>query len=77
MFRGADGYDVSIPVGRAMQSTALLAIGQNGRPLTQDHGFPCSVRVPALHGMVNPKWVESIEVVGADHCGYWAKRGWS
>jgi len=77
VFRGADGYDVSIPVARAMQSTALLAIGQNGRPLTQDHGFPCRVRVPALYGMMNAKWVESIEVVGADHRGYWAQRGWS
>jgi len=77
VFRGADGYDVSIPLARAMQSTALLAIGQNGRPLTQEHGFPCRVRVPALYGMMNTKWVESIELIDSNHKGYWAQRGWS
>ncbi|MFP5361563.1 MAG: molybdopterin-dependent oxidoreductase [Thermoleophilia bacterium] len=77
VFRGADDYDVSIPLARAMQSTALLALGQNGRPLTQEHGFPCRVRVPALYGMMNTKWVESIELVASNHEGYWAKRGWS
>lgn len=77
VFGCADGYDVSIPVARAMQSTALLAIGQNGRPLTQDHGFPCRLRVPALYGMMNVKWVESIELIDSNHEGYWAKRGWS
>lgn len=77
VFRCADGYDVSIPLARAMQSTALLAIGQNGRPLTQEHGFPCRVRVPALYGMMNAKWVESIELIDSNHRGYWAQRGWS
>lgn len=77
VFRCADGYDVSIPIARAMQSTALLALGQNGRPLTREHGFPCRVRVPALYGMMNAKWVESIELVAGNHRGYWAQRGWS
>ena len=77
IFRGADGYDVSIPLARAMQSTALLALGQNGHPLTQEHGFPCRIRVPALYGMMNAKWIEAIDVVETDHRGYWAQRGWS
>lgn len=77
VFRCADGYDVSIPVARAMQSTALVAFGQDGRQLTKAHGFPCRIRVPALYGMMNAKWVESIDVVGRDHRGYWAQRGWS
>ncbi|MGH2945808.1 MAG: molybdopterin-dependent oxidoreductase [Solirubrobacteraceae bacterium] len=77
VFRCADGYDVSIPLERATEPTTLLAIGQNGRPLTQEHGFPCRVRVPSLYGMMNAKWLRSIEVVGVDHDGYWAQRGWS
>ena len=77
VFRCADGYDVSIPVARAMQSTALVAFGQDGRQLTKAHGFPCRLRVPALYGMMNAKWVESIDVVGRNHRGYWAQRGWS
>ena len=27
--------------------------------------------------MMNAKWLESIDVVDADHRGFWAKRGWS
>lgn len=77
VFRCADGYDVSIPIDRAMHPTALLAVGQNGRPLTREHGFPCRVRVPALYGMMNAKWVASIELIPSNHEGYWAKRGWS
>ena len=77
VFRCADGYDVSVPVRHAMEPTSLLAIAQNGRPLTREHGFPCRARVPSLYGMMNPKWIESIEVVGSDHKGYWAQRGWA
>lgn len=55
----------------------ILALAQNGEPLTQEHGFPCRVRVPAVYGMKNAKWLEEIEVVGQDYRGYWEQRGWS
>lgn len=77
VFRCADGYDVSVPLERALERSALLAIAQNGRPLTQEHGFPCRLRIPALYGMMNAKWIRSIEVVSENHRGYWADRGWS
>lgn len=77
VFGCADGYDVSIALARALEPSTLLALGHNGLPLTQAHGFPCRVRVPSLYGMMNPKWITSIEVVGDDRRGYWAKRGWS
>ncbi|MFN2526056.1 MAG: molybdopterin-dependent oxidoreductase [Actinomycetota bacterium] len=77
VFRAADGYSDSIPIERALEPAALLAISQNGRPLTQAHGFPCRVRVPAIYGMKNVKWLEAIEVVASDYQGYWQRRGWS
>ena len=55
----------------------LVAIAQNGKALTRAHGFPCRIRVPALYGMMNAKWVESIEVVDHPFEGYWQKQGWS
>lgn len=67
----------SIPVDAAFDPSVILAIGQNGRPLTWEHGFPCRVRVPAVYGMKNVKWLEEIEVVGRDYRGYWEQRGWS
>jgi len=77
VFRAADGYTDSITLETARDPSVLLAVAQNGEPLTRDHGFPCRVRVPALYGMKNVKWLESIEVVDSDYKGYWMKRGWS
>jgi hypothetical protein len=48
VFGCADGYDVSIPLARAMQPTALLAVGQNRRALTREHGFPCRRPRPGI-----------------------------
>ncbi|CAN5513168.1 molybdopterin-dependent oxidoreductase [soil metagenome] len=77
VFRAADGYSDSIPADLGRDPSVLLAIAQNRRPLTQDHGFPCRLRVPPIYGMKNVKWIESIEVVGSDYLGYWQKRGWA
>ncbi|MGH2697798.1 MAG: molybdopterin-dependent oxidoreductase [Actinomycetota bacterium] len=77
VLRGADGYSDSIPLDVAMNEHVLIAISQNGEPLTQAHGFPCRLRVPAIYGMKNVKWLESIELVETDYQGYWMERGWS
>ncbi|MGH2651261.1 MAG: molybdopterin-dependent oxidoreductase, partial [Actinomycetota bacterium] len=77
VFRCSDGYSDSIPVDAAFDPSVILAVAQNGRPLTWEHGFPCRVRVPEVYGMKNVKWLEEIEVVGRDYRGYWEQRGWS
>jgi DMSO/TMAO reductase YedYZ molybdopterin-dependent catalytic subunit len=77
VFRAADGYSDSVPLEVAMQPDVLLAVSQNGAPLTQEHGFPCRVRIPSIYGMKNVKWVESIELTTRDYQGYWQERGWS
>lgn len=77
VFRASDGYADSIPIEVAMDPSVLLAVAQNDEPLTQDHGFPCRVRIPKIYGMKNVKWLTSIEVVDVDFKGYWMERGWS
>lgn len=77
VFRAQDGYSDSIPVETAMDPSVLVAVSQNGRPLTQEHGFPCRIRVPMIYGMKNVKWLREIEVVDHDYQGYWMERGWS
>ena len=76
VFRAADGYSDSVPL-TAVDESVLLAVSQNGKPLTQQHGFPCRVRIPKIFGMKNVKWLESIELVPSDYVGYWQERGWS
>jgi DMSO/TMAO reductase YedYZ molybdopterin-dependent catalytic subunit len=77
IFHSSEGYSDSIPLEIARNPHVLLAVSQNGRPLLQEHGFPCRVRVPSIYGMKNVKWLESIEVVSRDYVGYWQMRGWS
>lgn len=77
VFYAADGYTDSIPLEVAMHPTVILAVSQNGEPLQQAHGFPCRVRVPAIYGMKNVKWLAAVEVVPNDYQGYWMQRGWS
>lgn len=77
LLTAADGYTVTIRPEIATGATALLAIAQNGEPLTVDHGAPCRLRVPQLYGMMNCKWLERIEAIDADESGYWAQRGWT
>jgi DMSO/TMAO reductase YedYZ molybdopterin-dependent catalytic subunit len=73
----ADGYSAGIPLAAARHVGSLAAIAQDGQPLTREHGFPCRLRVPALYGMLNPKWVTQIRVVQRPFIGYWAQQGWS
>jgi len=75
--RCADGYSAGIPLAAARHPSALAAIAQDGEALTRQHGFPCRLRLPALYGMLNPKWVVSIEFVDRPYRGYWARQGWS
>lgn len=73
----ADGYSVGLPMWAARHASTLVALAQNGAPLTRSHGFPCRVRVPALYGMMNAKWVERISVIDHDFRGYWQRQGWA
>lgn len=75
--RCADGYSAGIPLAAARHPSALVAIAQDGQALAREHGFPCRLRIPALYGMLNPKWVTSIELVDRPYLGYWAQQGWS
>lgn len=77
VFTGDEGYTDSIPIEVAMDPSVILAVSQNRKPLTQEHGFPCRVRVPMIYGMKNVKWLREIEVVDNDYQGYWMERGWS
>ena len=48
----------------------------NGAPLPTEHGFPIRAIVPGLYGMMNAKWITSIEAVSGKYEGYWQVRGW-
>jgi DMSO/TMAO reductase YedYZ molybdopterin-dependent catalytic subunit len=76
-FRCYDGYDVGIPLARGLLDGSILAYEMNLAPLTSEHGYPVRAIIPGLYGMMNPKWITEIELVGNVYEGYWARNGWT
>jgi DMSO/TMAO reductase YedYZ molybdopterin-dependent catalytic subunit len=76
-----DGFTAGTPVDALLDPNrgAMLAIGMNGEPLPQEHGFPARMVVPGLYGYISAtKWVTDMELTTfADKQGYWIPRGWS
>jgi len=74
MAGAAEGAEVEVvsvqPAGALRRATltgdqvaaedSLLALKVNGADLSLDHGFPARVIVPALPGVHNTKWVETM-----------------
>jgi DMSO/TMAO reductase YedYZ molybdopterin-dependent catalytic subunit len=76
----ADGWTCLTPIEALTDDRgAMLAVAQNGEPLTVEHGFPVRMIVPGLYGYVSAtKWVVELEVTRFDQAqGYWTDKGWS
>jgi DMSO/TMAO reductase YedYZ molybdopterin-dependent catalytic subunit len=76
-----DGFTAGSPIEAVLdpERGALLAIGMNGEPLPQEHGFPARLVVPGLYGYVSAtKWLTELKLTTfAAEQGYWMPRGWS
>jgi DMSO/TMAO reductase YedYZ molybdopterin-dependent catalytic subunit len=55
----------------------MLTYAWDGIPLPREHGFPLRIYIPDIHGMKQPKWIESIEATDHWEPGYWVERGWN
>jgi DMSO/TMAO reductase YedYZ molybdopterin-dependent catalytic subunit len=55
----------------------MLTYAWDGVPLLREHGFPLRIYIPDIHGMKQPKWIESIEATDRWQPGYWVERGWN
>lgn len=77
VWRAADGYEESLPLGEAFEQDVMLVYAQNGEALTNKHGFPLRVLIPGRYGMKQPRWITEIRLTDRDVPGYWVKRGWS
>jgi DMSO/TMAO reductase YedYZ molybdopterin-dependent catalytic subunit len=70
-----DPYYVSIDLGTARHPQALLAIEQNGRPLTIGHGAPLRLLVPMKLGLKNIKAISKITYSVDEPKDYWSSEG--
>jgi DMSO/TMAO reductase YedYZ molybdopterin-dependent catalytic subunit len=73
----ADGFWETLAMETIItDERVMLAYAWDGVPLLEDHGFPLRVYIPDVHGMKQPKWIESIEAMDHWEPGYWVVRGW-
>jgi DMSO/TMAO reductase YedYZ molybdopterin-dependent catalytic subunit len=74
------GYTCSTPYAAVSDGRdAMIAVGMNGGPLPDAHGFPARMVVPGLFGFVSAtKWLQRIEFTTyADRTAYWTERDWA
>jgi DMSO/TMAO reductase YedYZ molybdopterin-dependent catalytic subunit len=79
MGRSLDGFTAGFPVAALDGRPALVALGMNGEPLPNRHGFPARLVVAGLYGYVSAtKWLSNIQLTRFDEAeGYWVPRGWA
>ncbi len=78
--RSVDDFTAGFPTALALDGRpAMIAVGMNGEPLPQEHGFPARLVVPGLYGYVSAtKWLARIELTTLDGFdGFWVPRGWA
>lgn len=51
-----------LPADFVADPRTLLALELNGEPLNLDHGYPCRIIAPNRPGVLQTKWVSSLEV---------------
>src|SRR5437773_7850035 len=73
---GVDNYTDTVPLGKAMEPTTLLAYEMNGAPLPDRPGYPLRVIVPGYFGEKHVKWLTRVEVTDANAKGFYEAQGW-
>ena len=75
-------YYESLSIDQAAHPQTLLALRQNGKPITPERGAPVRLTVPTQLGYKSAKWVRRIEVVASMKSlyggkgGYWEDQGY-
>ena len=70
------GYTTNLPLSDLMADDVLLATHEGGQPLSDEHGGPVRLVVPALYFWKSAKWVRGIELTDIDVPGFWERAGY-
>jgi DMSO/TMAO reductase YedYZ molybdopterin-dependent catalytic subunit len=74
-----DGFTTGFPTAMALDGrNAMVAVGMNGAPLPDAHGFPARLVVPGVYGYASAcKWLQEIRLERLGFDPYWMERGWA
>ena len=63
-------YQRSLDLEEANRDEMMLVYEMNGQPLQPQHGYPLRLLLPGWYGMASVKWLDTIEVIGAQFQGF-------
>ncbi|NCD69837.1 molybdopterin-dependent oxidoreductase [Mucilaginibacter agri] len=69
-------YYVGIDMASAMHPQTLLCYEMNGKPLSQDHGYPLRLIIPVKYGIKNLKRIGTLYFSNQRPPDYWAENGY-
>lgn len=75
-YQGADGYYASHTLEQVKDNGVLVALYMNGEVIPPLHGYPVRILNPGYHGVKQPAWITTIEVIDRPIKDYWEERGW-
>lgn len=68
-------YQTNLPLEDLLGDDVLLAHSYNGKPLTEEHGYPLRLIVPHLYFWKSAKWIRGFQFVQEDKPGFWEQNG--
>ena len=71
------GFTSNIPLDDFLHEDVLLAISNDGQPLSAEHGAPVRLVVPRLYFWKSAKWVTGLEFTAQDRPGFWESAGYN
>lgn len=77
MCHAYDDYATNVAMVEALKPDVLLVHAVAGEPLAREHGGPVRMITPQLYAWKGAKWINRIELMTHDRCGFWEQRGYS
>jgi DMSO/TMAO reductase YedYZ molybdopterin-dependent catalytic subunit len=76
MVHSYGGYTTNLLLADLLDRGAWVAHTYDGRPLSPEHGGPARLLVPHLYLWKSAKWINRIDLMGADRPGFWENLGY-
>jgi DMSO/TMAO reductase YedYZ molybdopterin-dependent catalytic subunit len=70
------GFTANVPLAALEDAEALIAWEADNEPLEPEHGWPLRLVIPSRYFWKSAKWLRGLELLSADHPGFWERYGY-
>lgn len=76
LIHAENDFTTNLPLELLYEKDSIFAFKYEGKPLTEEHGWPMRLIVPQRYFWKSAKWVTGIELTESDAPGFWEKHGY-